>query len=115
MEQPVLENKRVLLRPTAAPPMQMRCWRVALEPYLREVGVTCILGNSEELERYMQIAFRTRDQNLSIPYVIIDKATGKVAGAAQGIAAIALQHKRTEIGYTWIHPVTSSVPASTAP
>ncbi|WP_346319814.1 GNAT family protein [Chitinophaga sp. YIM B06452] len=101
MEQPVLENKRVLLRPLQ-PSDADALLEVALEPSLWEVGLTCI-RNREELERYMQIAFSERDQGLSIPYVIIDKTSGKVAGSTR-YCGIALQHKRTEIGYTWIHP-----------
>ncbi|RPD42438.1 GNAT family N-acetyltransferase [Chitinophaga barathri] len=101
MEQPVLENKRVLLRPLQ-PSDADALMEVALEPSLWEVGLTRV-SNREELERYMQIAFTDREQGTSLPYLIIDKATGKVAGSTR-FCGIVLQHKRTEIGYTWIHP-----------
>ena len=101
MEQPVLENKRVLLRP-----MQLSdtdaLQEVALEPSLWEVGLGRI-SSREELERYMQTAFAEQKQGLCMPYVVIDKGTGKVAGSTR-FMSIAEAHKRAEIGATWLHP-----------
>lgn len=98
---PTLENKRVLLRPLQASDLDALL-EVALEPSLWEVGLTRV-SNREELEKYMEIAFKEREQGTSIPFVIIDKATGKVAGSTR-FCGLVLPHKRTEIGYTWIHP-----------
>lgn len=99
--EPVLENKRVLLRPLQASDADALL-EVALVSSLWETGVTCI-RNREELEQYIETALHEREQRVSIPFVIIDKQNGKVAGSTR-FAAITLSHKRTEIGYTWIHP-----------
>lgn len=99
--EPALENKRVLLRPLQASDLDALL-EVALEPSLWEITSQCI-RNREELEKYIQVALKEREQGLSIPFVIIDKHNGRVAGSTR-FAAITLQHKRTEIGYTWIHP-----------
>ena len=96
-----MENKRVLLRPLQ-PSDAEALLEVALEPSLWEVGATCIRSR-EELERYMQAAFQERDQGVSIPYLVFDKEAGRVAGSTR-YCSIMQQHKRTEIGYTWIHP-----------
>ncbi|MBO9155122.1 GNAT family N-acetyltransferase [Chitinophaga sp. GCM10012297] len=101
MEQPVLGNKRVLLRPMQPSDLEVLL-EVALEPSLWEVGLGRI-GSREDLERYMQAAFREREQGLCLPYVVIDKETGEVAGSTR-FCSIVEMHKRTEIGYTWIHP-----------
>jgi N-acetyltransferase len=98
---PVLENKRVLLRPLQASDLEALL-EVALEPSLWELGLTRV-SNREELEKYMEIAFKEREQGTSIPFVVIDKITDKVAGSTR-FCALVPQHKRSEIGYTWIHP-----------
>ncbi len=99
--QPVLENKRVLLRPLQLSDTDTLL-EVALEPSLWEKGVTCI-RNREELEKYMDVAFREREQGTAIPFVVIDKETGKVAGSTR-FAGWVKDHKRIEIGYSWLHP-----------
>jgi hypothetical protein len=48
---PVLENKRVLLRPLQASDLEALL-EVALEPSLWELGLTRV-SNREELEKYM--------------------------------------------------------------
>lgn len=97
----VLENKRVLLRPLRASDLEALL-EVALEPSLWEVGLTRV-SNREELATYMDIALKEAVHGLSIPFVVIDKATGKVAGSTR-FCGLMQQHKRAEIGYTWIHP-----------
>lgn len=99
--EPVLENKRVLLRPLQASDLDALL-EVALEPSLWEVGAQCI-RNREELEQYIHTALKEREQEISIPFVVIDKSNGRVAGSTR-FAAITLPHKRAEIGYTFIHP-----------
>ena len=98
---PILENKRVLLRPLQTSDVDALL-EVALEPSLWEVGLTRV-SNREELEQYIAIALKEREQGGGIPFVVIDKVTGKVAGSTR-FCALVPQHKRTEIGYTWIHP-----------
>lgn len=99
--EPVLENKRVLLRPLQASDVDALL-EVALEPSLWEVTSQHI-DNREALEDYIRIALKEREEGTSIPFVITDKQSGRVAGSTR-FAGITLQHKRTEIGYTWIHP-----------
>lgn len=99
--EPVLENKRVLLRPLQASDIDALL-EVALEPSLWEVTSQHI-QDREALENYIRVALKEREEGTSIPFVIIDKLSGRVAGSTR-FAGITLQHKRAEIGYTWIHP-----------
>lgn len=99
--EPVLENKRVLLRPLQASDIDVLL-EVALEPSLWEVTSQHI-QDREALENYIRVALKEREEGTSIPFVIIDKLSGRVAGSTR-FAGITLQHKRAEIGYTWIHP-----------
>lgn len=99
--EPVLENKRVLLRPLQTSDMDA-LEAVALEPSLWEVGAGCI-RDRQELEKYVQTALKEREQGISIPFTVIDKTNNRVAGSTR-FAAITPAHRRAEIGYTWIHP-----------
>jgi RimJ/RimL family protein N-acetyltransferase len=96
---PVLENKRVLLRPLQledADALQP----VAIQPALWKVG-TSDLSQRSELEKYIRQAVQERERKECIPFVIIDKQENRVAGSTR-FTALAPVHKRAEIGFTWI-------------
>lgn len=101
MKQLILENKRVLLRPLELSDTDSLL-EVSLEPEMWAVGSTAIRDRAE-LERYIQTALAERDRGESVPFTIVDKQNGRIAGSTR-YAAISSQHKRAEIGYTWIHP-----------
>lgn len=101
MEKLTLENKRVLLRPLEITDLNSLL-EVALVPEMWTVGSTAIRDRAE-LESYIKTALKERDNGLSVPFTVIDKQKGRVAGSTR-FAAISEVHKRTEIGYTWIHP-----------
>lgn len=96
---PVLENKRVLLRPLQPEDVDALL-PVAVQPALWTVGLGRI-DDKAALEAYISLAIAERDQKVSVPFVIIDKQTQQVAGSTR-FAGMALAHKRAEIGYTWI-------------
>ncbi|WP_126245526.1 GNAT family N-acetyltransferase [Chitinophaga rhizosphaerae] len=101
MKQLSLENKRVLLRPLELSDLDSLL-EVSLEPAMWTVGSTAI-RDRDELERYICKALAEKERGESIPFTIVDKQNGRVAGSTR-FAAISEMHKRTEIGYTWIHP-----------
>ena len=101
MKQLILENKRVLLRPLELSDTDSLL-EVSLEPEMWAVGSTAIRDRAE-LERYIQTALAERERGESVPFTIVDKQNGRIAGSTR-YAAISSQHKRAEIGYTWIHP-----------
>jgi len=98
---PVLENKRVLLQPLQAADVEVLL-PVALQPVLWKVSTTKVREKSD-LEKYVQTALADRERGEAIPFLVIDKQENRVAGSTR-FAAISRQHRRTEIGYTWIAP-----------
>ncbi|WP_109697555.1 GNAT family N-acetyltransferase [Chitinophaga deserti] len=101
MEKLTLENKRVLLRPLEITDLDSLL-EVALVPEMWTVGSTAIRDRAE-LEGYIKTALKERENGQSIPFTVVDKQNGRVAGSTR-FAAISESNKRAEIGYTWIHP-----------
>lgn len=98
---PVLENRRVLLRPLQEEDLLILL-PVALQPALWEVGLTQIQQQSD-LEKYIHKALEERVRQVTIPFVVLDKRKGRVAGSTRYMD-ISRQHRRAEIGSTWIDP-----------
>lgn len=98
---PTLENKRVLLQPLEMEHLE-DLLPIALQPVLWKLTPTPV-NTQQDLEKYIQTALDERTAGVSIPFVIIDKQTHRVAGSTR-FAALTLPHKRTEIGWTWIDP-----------
>ena len=96
---PVLENKRVLLRPLQPEDADV-LQPVAMQPALWAVG-TVDLTQRSALEKYIDQAMQERERKEGIPFVIFDKQENRVAGSTR-FTAVVPAHKRAEIGYTWI-------------
>jgi len=96
---PVLENKRVLLRPLQLEDAETLL-PVALQPALWKVGIVN-LQQKADLVNYIQGTLTLREQKAEMPFVIIDKKEGRAAGSTR-FMNIAIDHKRAEIGATWI-------------
>ncbi|WP_298732735.1 GNAT family protein [uncultured Chitinophaga sp.] len=96
---PVLENKRVLLRPLQPDDVEALL-PVAIQPALWTVGTVDLMERTA-LEKYIQQAIEERERGEGIPFVIIDKQEKRVAGSTR-FTAVVRAHKRAEIGYTWI-------------
>ncbi|MES2893830.1 MAG: GNAT family protein [Bacteroidota bacterium] len=75
---------------------------IAYEPALWKLGMSNISG-PEQLKAYMESAISERGQEVSYPFVIIDKIQNALAGSTR-FGNISFQHKRLEIGWTWLHP-----------
>ena len=95
-------------------PLQGR--HVRLEPLMRgHHGALCEIGLDQELWRwtplqirsagdmleYVDTALRARQNELEMPFVTIDVASGKVIGSTR-FMNIEAKHRRLEIGSTWI-------------
>ncbi|MFI5149902.1 MAG: GNAT family N-acetyltransferase [Bacteroidia bacterium] len=55
----------------------------------------------EDMADYLEDALMEQEKGISIPFVIIDKRSGEVAGSTR-YANLYPVHKRLEIGWTWI-------------
>ena len=57
----------------------------------------------EGMADYVAAAMRDRDAGVAMPFVTIDKASGRVIGSTR-FGNIDLSNRRVEIGWTWITP-----------
>ena len=62
---------------------------------------TMELDKPGELERWVQIALQNRTDNIRIPFTIVEKSTGKIAGSTS-FGSISFYDKRIEIGWSWL-------------
>lgn len=56
--------------------------------------------NAETISDYIATALEQKDKGLSLPFVVIDKASGEVIGSTRFCNADPI-NQRLEIGYTW--------------
>jgi RimJ/RimL family protein N-acetyltransferase len=62
---------------------------------------TFLLNDPVELERWVEIALKEREEGKRIPFTIIEKATGNVCGSTS-LGSISYYDKRIEIGWSWL-------------
>ncbi|WP_426489712.1 GNAT family N-acetyltransferase [Hymenobacter sp. 102] len=94
-----LENNRVLLRPLQTADFE------ALRPVAATPALwTYTLSRADDpisLAKYLTDALQARQQQRRYPFLIIDKATGRVAGSTSYYNVDAAD-ARLSIGYTWV-------------
>lgn len=59
--------------------------------------------NREDMLRYVETALGEFNRKCSLPFVTIEKSSGKVIGSTR-FGNIVPEHRRAEIGWTWINP-----------
>jgi RimJ/RimL family protein N-acetyltransferase len=95
----VLENETVLLRP-----LQMTDVDTLLEFSLNEPEIwkysLADVGGRENLESYIQLALKGRENETVFPFIVFDKRAGKYAGSTR-FYDIQLSYKTLQLGYTW--------------
>jgi RimJ/RimL family protein N-acetyltransferase len=74
--------------------------RIAEEPALWEMSPRRI-ETREDILSYLREAMTEKEKQISIPFVIIDKRSNEVAGSTR-YSNLFPNHKRLEIGWTWI-------------
>jgi RimJ/RimL family protein N-acetyltransferase len=100
---------------------------VRLEPLsLAHHAGLCEVGLQEELWRWTTVQIRTHDamrayiasaldeqaRGISLPFATIEQASGKPIGSTR-FGNIDRDHRRVEIGWTWITPASQRTPANT--
>lgn len=94
-----LEGEYVRLEPLSMRHLDDLC-EVGLNPVLwRMAGRT--METKEDMRRYIEEAFMPQTAGIAHPFATIDKASGKAIGSTR-YGNIALEHKRLEIGWTWL-------------
>ena len=98
-EDVILENERALLSPLSAKHLT-DLLPIALQPGLIRYSPSEINSQSK-LAVYIQNAITLRDRGSCIPFLIRDKATGKIAGTTR-FMNIDRRNKVVHIGSTWL-------------
>lgn len=95
----VLEDETVLL-----PPLQESDFENLLEISLNEPETweySLVRANGREnLEKYIQIALKARENRKEFPFIVFDKKSGEYAGSTR-FYDINLEFKTLQLGYTW--------------
>ena len=62
-----------------------------------------VIATPEDMQAYVDLALDEQARGVSLPFAIVHQAAGSVIGSTR-FMDIALQHRRLEIGATWITP-----------
>jgi|SRR5579875_268333 len=94
-----LQTEKVLLRP-----LKEKDFEAFLELAQDEDAwnyFTLNLSDKQQLQKWMNDAFRDKQANTRRPFTIIDKASNKIAGS-MSLMNISFYDLRTEIGASWL-------------
>lgn len=93
-----LEGRLVRMEPLTTAHTD-RLLEVALEPELWTWTLN-VVRSRDELAEYLATALAEQAAGTSLPFAVIDKATGKAVGSTR-FGNIEPAHRRLEIGWTW--------------
>jgi RimJ/RimL family protein N-acetyltransferase len=94
-----LEGNRVRLEPLQESHQAELC-EIGLDVRLWQLTVNKV-RTSEDMFRYIQGALDAQAAGTALPFVIVEKASDKIIGTTR-YHNINQQHRRVEIGYTWL-------------
>ena len=95
----ILENKSVLLRPLKESDVENLLEISINEPETWEYSLVKANGK-KNLENYIQIALKAKENKTEFPFIVFDKKSGKYAGSTR-FYDISLSFKTLQLGYTW--------------
>ena len=85
--------------------------RVGLEPELWRLQPAPV-ATREDMRRYVEKALEEARRGVSVPFAIVDLATRQIIGSTRYMD-IAHEHRRLEIGCTWLTSAFQRTPANT--
>lgn len=85
--------------------------RVGLDPELWRLQIRKI-GTEDEMRAYVQTALDEAAAGTALPFVIVDRKTDAIIGSTR-FADIVKEHRRLEIGWTWLAPTYQRTAANT--
>ena len=97
----VLEGKHVRLEPMRVDHLPALC-DVGLEPSLWK-WTGNVVESAADIEMYVRNAMSERDRGTALPFVTIERVSGKVVGSTR-FGNIDMLNLKAEIGWTWINP-----------
>ena len=98
-DQPVLENERVLLRALTREDADHLLPFSLYEPEIWTYGLVTAAGR-DNLEKYIDSAVSSLEQQKEYPFIVYDKQAGRYAGSTR-FYDIQQHWLTTQLGYTW--------------
>ncbi|MBW4359955.1 GNAT family N-acetyltransferase [Flavobacterium taihuense] len=95
----ILEDEMVLLRALQATDVNNLLDISLHEPETWEYSLVRANGK-ENLENYIQIALKNKEDQTEFPFIVLDKKSGKYAGSTR-FYDINMGFKTLQLGYTW--------------
>jgi len=100
VEPVTLEGAHVRLEPLSLERHWDELSIVGLDPELWRWMVVRV-ETAEDLRRYCETALEEQAAGRALPFATVERAGGRVVGSTR-FGAIALPHRRVEVGWTWI-------------
>ena len=99
LQQPVLENERVLLRPVQKSDFEHLLPFSLNEPEIWKFGLVTAAGE-ENLRNYLTTAVKNLEDKKEYPFIVFDKKTNRYAGSTR-FYDIQQPWLTAQLGYTW--------------
>jgi RimJ/RimL family protein N-acetyltransferase len=97
----VLEGQVVRLEPLGLHHLEALC-AVGLEPSLWAL-TSILVRTPDDMRRYVETALREQAAGTALPFATVERSSGTVVGSTRFANAVH-DHRRVEIGWTWIAP-----------
>ena len=101
VEPVILEGEFVRLEPMALEHLDA-LWEAGSDDSLWRLIPTNIASRGD-MQKYIETALANRDRGVALPFVTIERSSGKVIGSTR-FGNIDANNRRAEIGWTWINP-----------
>lgn len=75
---------------------------VGLDPSIWEF-VPAAVRSREEMQNYVAAAIREREEGNAFPFAIVESTGGRIVGSTR-FGNIVPEHRRLELGWTWVAP-----------
>lgn len=85
--------------------------RASADPRIWEFS-SAIIASADDVPRYIETALEWQRAGTAVPFATVDRASGEVIGSTR-FANIDRQHRRAEIGWTWLNPAWWRTPVNT--
>jgi RimJ/RimL family protein N-acetyltransferase len=105
-----LRGRTIRLEPLAMEHLDGLC-AVGLEPSLWALTQSQI-ASREDMRTYVEEALAEQRAGVALPFATIEQATGTVVGSTR-FGSVSHEHRRIEIGWTWIAPAWQRTGANT--
>jgi RimJ/RimL family protein N-acetyltransferase len=101
IESVILEGKFVRLEPLRLEHLDELC-AVGVDESIWAL-TTSVVKSKDDLRRYVETALGEFEGKVSLPFVTVEKSSGKIVGSTR-FGNIDTKNRKAEIGWTWINP-----------